>query len=73
MAIGKMLQGDMQLIGKMKEIIKYQENTLEKREKLVMAFTHNVKYLAHLHKMNSADSRSIKEKLVSVEHFNEQL
>jgi len=64
LAVGKMIQGDMSLIEKMKDIIKYQESVIEKREKLVLAFTHNVKYLAYLHQQNSHESQSIRERLV---------
>ena len=53
----KMATNDADLIQYMKKTIEYQNNVLKKRNKLVTAITHNVKYLAHLHQRNASQQR----------------
>jgi hypothetical protein len=57
----------------MKETIEYQQSIIQKREKLVYAITHNIKYLAQIHKQNQLELRLIKEKLESTTSWNERL
>ena len=45
-----MANNDQELINLMKETIIYQHSVLDKRQKLVYAITHNVEYLAYIHK-----------------------
>jgi len=44
---------DTKLIGVMKDTIAYQHTIAKKREMLVYAITHNVRYLAKIHEDNS--------------------
>lgn len=46
---------DEELIQAMKDTIEYQKNVIDKREKLVYAITHNVRYLADIHTRNNDD------------------
>ncbi len=61
-----MATGDQQLISLMKDTIEYQRSMSQKRENLVHAITHNVSYLADIHKKNNIDLKQTKEHLNAV-------
>lgn len=69
----KMNTNDQKLINVMKETILYQHTIMKKREMLVHAITHNVKYLADLHRNNSIKLRNTIDQLDAVSRFNEKL
>ena len=46
---------------------------MKKRETLVVAITHNIKYLAKIHGVNSAELKLTKEKLASITKWNDEL
>jgi len=64
---------DQVLIGMMKETIDYQRSVSRKREKLLMAITHNVRALAVLNQSNSAELKLTKERLEVITKWNDQL
>ena len=64
---------DQVLIGMMKETIDYQRSVSRKREKLLMAITHNVRQLAVLNQSNSAELKLTKERLDVITKWNDQL
>lgn len=68
-----MANKDQDLIVLMKDTIEFQKNFAEKREKLVHAITHNVKYLASIHTKNNNDLKQTKEHLGAVLKWNEKL
>lgn len=68
-----MATSDLQLINSLKQTITYQQGVLAKREKLVLAIANNVQYLSALHKQNSAELKSIREKLQVTEEKNHEL
>jgi chromosome segregation ATPase len=68
-----MATGDQQLISVMKDTIEYQRSMCQKREKLVHAITHNVQYLADIHRKNNIDLKNTKEHLAAIQKWNEQL
>jgi len=57
----------------MKETIDYQRSVSRKREKLLMAITHNVRALAVLNQSNSAELKLTKERLEVITKWNDQL
>jgi len=62
-----MATNDKQLIDAMKETITYQSNMIVKREKLVLAITHNIKYLAGIHETNNRALQIAMERLLATE------
>ena len=54
---------DNELIDRMKNVIEYQYNVIKKRERLVQAITHNVRYLAEIHGRNNEDLMDTKKRL----------
>ena len=68
-----MANNDQDLIFLMKDTIEYQRAFATKREKLVHAITHNVEYLAAIHKKNNNDLKQTKEHLAAVLKWNEKL
>ena len=44
-----------------------------KREHLLTAITHNVRYMASLNEQNSAELRLTRERLAAVQQWNERL
>ena len=57
----------------MKDTIEYQRAFMRKREKLVHAITHNVNYLAAIHRKNNNDLKQTKEHLAAVQKWNATL
>lgn len=58
-----MATNDDELIQLMKDTIEYQKNVIDKREKLVYAITHNVRYLAEIHTRNNEDLKNTRHDL----------
>ena len=61
---------DNDLIELMKDTITYQANVIKKRENLVHAITHNVKYLAEIHTKNNNELNNTKDHLAYVQKVN---
>ena len=59
----QMASNDQELINLMKSTILYQKEIVIKREKLVYAITHNVNYLADIHRKNNIEREEIKRTL----------
>ena len=68
-----MANSDQDLITLMKDTIEFQKNYSKKREKLVHAISHNVRYLASIHRKNNNDLKLTKEHLAAVLKWNEKL
>ena len=68
-----MANNDQDLIYLMKDTIEYQRTNSRRRENLVHAITHNVKYLAEIHKKNNNDLKQTKEHLAAVLNDNNKL
>ena len=57
----------------MKNTIEYQRGVMAKRESLVYAITHNVKYLADIHRKNNSSLRETKDHNERLVHQNREL
>ena len=60
-AFCNLANSDQELITLMKNTIEFQKTVMKKRESLVKAITHNVKYLADVHRKNNCSLRETKE------------
>ena len=57
----------------MKETIEYQSNAIKKRNNLVHAIDHNVRYLSKIHQTEHEELKTTRERLVATEKFNDML
>ena len=68
-----MATNDQHLIKLMKDTIEFQGIALKKRNNLVRAIDHNVRYLSSIHRANHAELISARERLIATEKFNNML
>jgi hypothetical protein len=64
---------DQELITLMKNTIEFQRGVMKKRETMVHAITHNVKYLADIHKRNNCTMKETQDRNERLIRQNEEL